>query len=213
MAKRKIADCINIRIRTGDYQHIEIVKYAEEEIEYSNDQERIDCENKLTNDLFENIMRSMKSIADKTGKGKSEVIEVEQAIAKAIPEWLSNDPVPNIANNAKKVLNTVSNKQKEEKDSEIEIEKSLLNCDSKLKENVATSTSENSSNEKIEEKIEEKSTDESLKTDEENLLEPIEDIVEPIEELKETIKSEENVTQESKESEFELFDGEDDFKW
>ena len=35
MVKRKIAECINLRVNVGNYQHIELTKYVEEEIEYS----------------------------------------------------------------------------------------------------------------------------------------------------------------------------------
>ena len=52
MSKRKIAESLNIRIRTGDFQHIEMVKYAEEEIEYQDEtqlNERIDHLNKKIN--------------------------------------------------------------------------------------------------------------------------------------------------------------------
>jgi len=129
---RKIADCVNIRVKTGDFQHIEIVKYAEEVIEYSNDQERIAKEDALTASLVESVMRSLHSIPERIGRGKAEAIEVEQAISKAIPAWLANDPVPNIANGAKKVLNTVSDKQKAEKDKAVATEKAVLQEDSKL---------------------------------------------------------------------------------
>lgn len=126
MSKRKIADCVNIRVKTGDFQHIEIVKYAEEEIEYNNDQERIEKEDALTASLVESIMRSLHSIPERIGRGKAEVIEVEQAISKAIPAWLANDPVPNIANQAKKVFNTISDRQKADKDKALATEKAVL---------------------------------------------------------------------------------------
>jgi len=126
MNKRKIAGCVNVRIRTGDFQHIEVVKYAEEEIEYSSKEELISKEDDLNNDLIECVLRSLKSTAERTGKGKAEAIEVEQRLSKVIPEWLANDPIPNIANGAKKVLNTVSTKQKAEKDKEELAEKDLI---------------------------------------------------------------------------------------
>lgn len=126
MSKRKIAGCVNVRIRAGDYQHIEVVKYAEEEIEYSSVAELKSKEDDLNSDLVDCMLRSLKATSDKLGKGKAEAIEIEQTLSKAIPEWLANDPVPNIANGAKKVLNTVADKQKVEKDKAIETEKSVL---------------------------------------------------------------------------------------
>lgn len=132
MSKRKIADCINIRINVGDYQHIEIVKYAEEEIDYGSDADRIAQEDSLRNSLVESMQRSLRYIPEKLKKGQAEAIEVEQSIARAIPAWLANDPVPNIANSAKKTFNTVVDKQqsaknKAEKDiKDVLIEKSEL---------------------------------------------------------------------------------------
>ena len=117
--KRKIADCINIQINVGNYQHIAITKYAEEEIEYSSDQERKEKEDSLTASLVESVMRSMVSIPEKLKRGSSEAIEVEQSIRKAIPEWLTSNPVPNIAKNvngAKRESEKIVSKQKENKD-------------------------------------------------------------------------------------------------
>ena len=45
--KRKISECINLRINLGNYQHLELVKYGEEEIEYNNDEERINKDAQL----------------------------------------------------------------------------------------------------------------------------------------------------------------------
>lgn len=132
--KRKIAGCVNVRIRAGDYQHIEVVKYAEEEIEYSSKEELKEKEDALNSDLVDCLFRSLKSTASKLGKGQAEAIEVEESISKAIPAWLANDAVPNIANQAIKVLNTVADKQKAEKDKAIKTEKSVImeEVDSKM---------------------------------------------------------------------------------
>lgn len=124
--KRKIAGCVNVRIRAGDYQHIEVVKYAEEEIEYSSVAELKEKEDALNSDLVDCMLRGLTATANKLGKGKAEAIEVEQTLSKAIPEWLANDPVPNIANGAKKILNTVADKQKAEKDKAAATEAAML---------------------------------------------------------------------------------------
>ena len=102
MANRKISECINLRINVGNYQHIELTKYAEESIDYETDAERIAKEDQLRDELVDSLKRSMQAIPEKLGKGLEEAIEVEQAIQKAIPEWLENSPVPNLANNAEK---------------------------------------------------------------------------------------------------------------
>ena len=100
--KRKIAECINVRINIGNYQHIELTKYAEEEIEFLDVKELVAKEDDLRNDLVSSLIRSMKYIPEKLGKGADKAIEVEESIKKAIPEWLEKNPVPNIANGAKK---------------------------------------------------------------------------------------------------------------
>jgi hypothetical protein len=99
--KRKIAECINVRINVGNYQHIELTKYGEEEIEFNSPEERIEKEDSLRNDLLTSLIRSMKVIPERLDKGIEQAIEVGNAIKKAIPEWLAKGPIPNIANGAK----------------------------------------------------------------------------------------------------------------
>lgn len=116
MSQRKISECISVRINVGNYQHIELTKYAEESIEYSSEQERIEKEDQLTNDLIISLRRGMKSIPEKLGKGIDQAIEVEESICKAIPEWLESSAVPNIANGAEKKYIQVVAEQKQKKD-------------------------------------------------------------------------------------------------
>lgn len=116
MSQRKISECVNVRINVGNYQHIELTKYAEETIEYSTDAERIAKEDKLRDELVASLVRSMKAIPEKLGKGIEQAIEVEEAIQRAIPEWLENGPVPNIANTAEKKQIQAVAEQKVQKD-------------------------------------------------------------------------------------------------
>jgi len=116
MSKRKIADCINVRINVGNYQHIELTKYAEEEIEYSTDLERTQKEESLRDDLVTSLIKSMKAIPERLNKGVQNAQEVEESIKKSIPAWLANGTVPNIANMAKKQEIQVSAEQKSNKD-------------------------------------------------------------------------------------------------
>jgi len=102
MLKRKIADCIDVLVNLGPFNHIQFTKYAEEEIEFDNDEERIAKEDSLRNDLVTRLLRDMDATTKMVGKGIAEVQKVEEAITEKIPEWLSNDPLPNIANVAKK---------------------------------------------------------------------------------------------------------------
>jgi hypothetical protein len=42
--KRIISESINVRINVGNFQHIELVKQAQEEITYDNEEERVELE-------------------------------------------------------------------------------------------------------------------------------------------------------------------------
>ena len=111
MGNRVISESINIRINVGNYQHIEIVKQAQEEISFKNESERISLENSLTNDLVDSLIRSMKAVPERLGKGVPNAQELEESISKAIPEWLDGNP-PNLINSTKEKLNKSSSEQK-----------------------------------------------------------------------------------------------------
>jgi len=101
MSKRKIADCIDVLVNLGPFNHIQFTKYAEEEIEYDSDEERIAKEDCLRNDLVTRLLRDMKATTEMVGVGVAEVQKVEESVTTKIPAWL-NGPAPNIANGAKK---------------------------------------------------------------------------------------------------------------
>ena len=113
--KRVISECINVRINVGNYQHIEITKQASQEIEYSSEDERLELEEVLTNDIVDSVIKSMRSIPSRLGKGLDQAQEVEEAISKAIPEWLNNCP-PNLMDRAKDKVNKIASEQKDNKD-------------------------------------------------------------------------------------------------
>ncbi len=116
MSQRKISECINVRINVGNYQHIELSKYAEETVEYSSKEELIQKEDSLRDDLIASVIRSMKAIPERLGKGVEAAIDVEESIKKAIPSWLENGAVPNIANLPKKNNLKDAAEQKNKKD-------------------------------------------------------------------------------------------------
>lgn len=115
MAKRVISEAINIRINVGNYQHIEITKQAQEEIEYSSESERLEKEAELSKDIIDSVISSMKLVPERLGKGVENAQEVEDAISKAIPEWLNENP-PNLSNVPKKNSDKVAAEQKSNKD-------------------------------------------------------------------------------------------------
>jgi len=119
MSKRKVAVSHNIRVNVGNYQHIDSTFYAEEEIEYSNEQELLAAQDKLNDDVVLYLIRSLNALPERLGKDTNAVQEVEESIKKAIPEWLEKDPIPNMANKAKTNHQKVVSEQKQSKDKEV----------------------------------------------------------------------------------------------
>ena len=104
MAEKKIAANVNIRVRVAKYEHIDITKYAEQTITYDGEEDMVKQEDQLTDALLDDLLRSMRRIPEKLGKKSAApaIAETESSISKAIPDWLENQVVPNIANKAKK---------------------------------------------------------------------------------------------------------------
>ncbi len=115
MSNRKISECICLRINVGNFQHIELTKYAEESIDFLNDEDRVVKEDQLTIDLVASLKRSLNLITTNLGKGVAEAQEVENVVVKKIPEWLNNNPIPNIANKAQKVSMKIASEQEDKK--------------------------------------------------------------------------------------------------
>jgi len=113
MSEKKIAECVKILINLGNYQNIEIAKYAEKVIAYETKEEMVEKEDELTVELVNNIIRNMKKIPDQLGKKTDAPKDVEDRIKKTIPEWLTAAPVPNLANSAKKMQIEAEGKQKD----------------------------------------------------------------------------------------------------
>jgi hypothetical protein len=122
MNERKIAETINVRVNVGNFQHIEIVRYAEEKISYESDADRQTKEDSLHNDLVASVLRSMNKIPEDFRKDEKYVQKLEDSIGKSIPEWLEKDEVPNlasgqnVANYAKKEYNKKQAEIKDNKD-------------------------------------------------------------------------------------------------
>jgi len=124
--EKKIAECIKVLINLGNYQNIEIAKYAEQNISYSDEKEMKQKEDQLTIDLVDNIIRNMRQIPEKLGKKTNAIHEVENRLEKSIPEWLTTAPIPNLANSTKNILIDTKNREKEkseEKNKEVEKDK------------------------------------------------------------------------------------------
>ena len=122
MTEKRIAETINVRVNVGNYQHIEITKYAEKQISYETSEEMVQKEDELTNELLENLIRNMKKIPERLGKNTDAIAKVEEAINKGIPRWLEESPEPNIANAAKDKRDSNTAEQKDELDKQEEID-------------------------------------------------------------------------------------------
>ena len=97
MEKKKIAETINIRINVGNYQHIEISKYAEQEIEYDSPEEMVEKEDQLTSEIVDNLVRNMRTIPEKLGKDTDAVEKVEERLTKTLPDFMKGSQEPNLA--------------------------------------------------------------------------------------------------------------------
>jgi len=129
--KRKIADCLDVRVSLGNFNWIQFTKYGEEEIEFSSDKERIQKEEALRDNLIDRLLRDMGETTKRIGVGVKEVKQVEETITKKIPEWLEKSPVPNIANKALTHEIQVEEKQADEKQ---KVEARVESIDKELEE-------------------------------------------------------------------------------
>jgi len=98
--EKKIATSVEVLIKVAQFESIRITKYGESKIEYSSDEEMSQQEDKLNDDVIADLVRSMRSLPAKLGKKTNSVVEIEEKIQKRIPEWLENNPEPNLANRA-----------------------------------------------------------------------------------------------------------------
>ena len=101
MEEKKIATSVDILINVGNYEHIQITKYAEKKITYTSAEDMIKQEDQLTEELTSDIVRSMRALPNRLGKKTTAHTEIEEKITKKVPEWLLDNVEPNIANNAK----------------------------------------------------------------------------------------------------------------
>ena len=114
--EKKISEAINIRINLGDFQHIDITKYAEKVISFDTKEEMVIKEDELTSELIDNLLRNIRTIPERLGKKTEAIAVVEEKISKRIPAWLEEAGEPNIANTSKKVHDKVVSEQKKDLD-------------------------------------------------------------------------------------------------
>ena len=113
MEQKKIATSVEIMIHVGQFEHIKINKYGEKNIEYSTKEEMIKQEDVLTDELTNDIIRTMRALPGKLGKKTDAVTEIEEKIEKRMPEWLQAGSEPNIAKKTYENNKSVDNAKKE----------------------------------------------------------------------------------------------------
>jgi hypothetical protein len=97
METKKIAQTINVRINIGNYQHIELSKYAEKEISYEDNEGMTSQEDELTAELMDSLSRDMGIIPSKFKVSEAVVEETKESIGKALPDWMKGNEEPNLA--------------------------------------------------------------------------------------------------------------------
>jgi len=100
--EKKIATSVEVLIKVAQYESIRLTKYGEAKIEFDSSEERIEKEERLSDEVILDLVTTMRALPEKLGKQPNAVMEIEEAIQNRIPEWLDNGPVPNIADDAKK---------------------------------------------------------------------------------------------------------------
>jgi len=110
--EKKIATSVDLLINIDRFEHLQITKYAETKITYENEAEMIQKEDNLTNELINDVLRTVRAIPGKMGQNllsenKIEAVtKMEEKIGKKMPAWLEEGGVTNIANTAKKNYQT-----------------------------------------------------------------------------------------------------------
>lgn len=117
MNEKKIATAIDILINVDRFEHIQITKYGEAEINYASEEERKQKEDQLTAETIDDAKRSLDIIVKNLqNKGAQPVEAIKEKIVNKMPSWLEKGAEPNIANLAEK--NFEKNKANAEADNE-----------------------------------------------------------------------------------------------
>ena len=97
MAQKKIATGVKVLIKVAEFESIEIAKYSETTIEFDSQENMVAQEEEHNADVVNDLIRSMRELPDRLGKKTNAVTKIEASIEGAIPKWLNENPIPNIA--------------------------------------------------------------------------------------------------------------------
>jgi len=100
--EKKIATSVEALIKVAQYESIRITKYGETKIEYDSVEEMSRKEDELSSQVISDLERCLRKLPERFSKAPDTIVEnFGDRIDKKIPEWLKNEPEPNIANRAK----------------------------------------------------------------------------------------------------------------
>lgn len=115
MEEKKIATSVDILINIDRFEHLQVTKYAEKKITYESQEEMIRKEDQLTDELVQDVIRTINAIPakfsssptplspEKVDKIAATSNAIQDKISKKIPTWLTEGSDPNIANTASKI--------------------------------------------------------------------------------------------------------------
>jgi len=160
MTEKKIGTCIKVLVNVGNYQNIEIAKYAESTISYDSNEEMLAKEDLQTQELLSSLKRDMIKTPEELGRYEDKVEEFTDSVTREMPKWLGEGAIPNVANKAKELKEKTDAKQEESQQSKA---KAVAGIDAILEESDAPKAEEV--------KAEEKEDLDSLFGDDEDLFE------------------------------------------
>jgi hypothetical protein len=114
MSEKKIGTCIKALINVGNYQNIEVAKYAETTISYDSAEEMVEKENQQTQELLASLKRDLQKTPEELCKYEDSVEAFTDSVSKEMPKWLGEGAIPNIANSAKAVKEKADSKKADE---------------------------------------------------------------------------------------------------
>jgi len=166
--EKKIATSVDILVNIDRFEHLQVTKYAETKITYENEEEMIQKEDELTNQLINDVLRTIRVIPGKMGQNPllgqkmDAVTKIEEKISKKMPAWLEEGGVPNI-NTAKKKYQAAVASDYSKKEENI-VNKTIN--DASTDDFLSGKTEKVEKVEKVEKKVEEKDSNDNFFDDE-----------------------------------------------
>ena len=147
MAEKKIGTSIKALINVGNYQNIEIAKYAETTISYESEEEMVEQENQQTQELLDSLKRDLQKTPEELNNYEDKFEEFKGSVSTEMPKWLGEGSVPNVADPVKAVKEKADAKKADELASQADAAKDFEDL-------ISDEPKEEKAEEKVEEKVE-----------------------------------------------------------